>query len=949
MALVFAAGSQVKNKVELFYSGAWNDESSLVYWRDKIRITRGTPSESTTADPSQIQLTLNNRDYRFSGRNPSSPLYGLIGRNTPIRVRSGLRISDNYGMGLPAELSFDYASTPDATALDITGNIDLQAEFTYIGQWGSTVCLLSKGTTGTSNLSYALLIGTSGGVPHLTLRWSTAGSTQLFVDTPIPGLQAYAHVAVRATLTVSSGGNHIVTVYTSSDGTLGGSWNQVGTATTVAGVTSIFSGTGNVTVGQDGSTDQFRGIIHALNILNGIAGTAAANPRFNTQTAGATGFTDAAGRVWTLNGGAYIDYYLHTRMVGEVSSWPQNRDISGNDIYTPITASGVLRRLQQGQNVPAGDAMATFLMGAQPTVAFIGSSLFDLTQRKTLVPVGTPAFTYATGDLGLADKVLTLIDTAEARDANGYLQTGYLNADVSTLNTAHFGLGMVFQAAVGELGYLSLIVTSYDDGTVSREFELQIYGPTSIISLVERAFDRTAMTNTNTTLLSVGNAIVAGPTQTGYGDGLKHTAFLTLDQSGGNLAWQVYIDGASVGSGTISTANLRALWQMHLAYNPTVTGGAVAVGYLGAFQGVAVPSAATYTQPATGYLGETAADRISRLSAADSITTAINGTAAQTMLMGAQSNNGVLALMQEAAASDGGYLADGRAYIGLGYIPRTAMYDQTPQVILDYSTHIFSGDPAPTDDDQLLHNDVTASNSTGGSNEQQLTSGALSIQAPPNGVNEYATTVSVNVASDGFLPDIARWAMNLGTIDRPRWASLPLSMLNLHLTAQLYNQIADLGLTQIIQISNPPMPLPPDPILSMMVGDSETIAQDQWDLAWNALPADLYQAVGVYASTTGGTNAKYDAENSTVGTGFTSSALSASIATATGTQPWTTTAGEFPFDVNIAGERATVSAIGALSAGVQTFTFSARSVNSVVKAHLAGEAVHLWNVTRYAL
>src|SRR6266568_1599226 len=81
--------------VELFYSGAWQDISQYVDDRAPISITRGRHDEGTSVDPSSCTLTLNNRDGRFSPRNPTSPLYGLIGRNTPLRVTkdSSIRFS----------------------------------------------------------------------------------------------------------------------------------------------------------------------------------------------------------------------------------------------------------------------------------------------------------------------------------------------------------------------------------------------------------------------------------------------------------------------------------------------------------------------------------------------------------------------------------------------------------------------------------------------------------------------------------------------------------------------------------------------------------------------------------------------------------------------------------------------------------------------------------------
>jgi hypothetical protein len=80
-------------KVEIFYigsgdpvTGAGHDITSDVYTRDPIVVTRGRPDESSQVPPSRCTLTIDNRTGKYSPRNPSSTLYGLIGRNTPIRV-----------------------------------------------------------------------------------------------------------------------------------------------------------------------------------------------------------------------------------------------------------------------------------------------------------------------------------------------------------------------------------------------------------------------------------------------------------------------------------------------------------------------------------------------------------------------------------------------------------------------------------------------------------------------------------------------------------------------------------------------------------------------------------------------------------------------------------------------------------------------------------------------
>jgi hypothetical protein len=74
--------------IELYYSGGWQNINADTFHRDAapITITRGRTAEGRNCDPGKMTLKLNNRDGKYSPRNPNSPLFGLIGRNTLIRV-----------------------------------------------------------------------------------------------------------------------------------------------------------------------------------------------------------------------------------------------------------------------------------------------------------------------------------------------------------------------------------------------------------------------------------------------------------------------------------------------------------------------------------------------------------------------------------------------------------------------------------------------------------------------------------------------------------------------------------------------------------------------------------------------------------------------------------------------------------------------------------------------
>ena len=80
---------------------------------------------------------------------------------------------------------------------------------------------------------------------------------------------------------------------------------------------------------------------------------------------------------------------------------------------------------------------------------------------------------------------------------------------------------------------------------------------------------------------------------------------------------------------------------------------------------------------------------------------------------------------------------------------------------------------------------------------------------------------------------------------------------------------------------------------------------------------------------------------------YNSAATTLYVATSNPATPlWTTTAGDFPLDIAVDGERITVTNITG-SSSPQTFTVT-RSVNGVVKSHSSGADVRLWTPPVYA-
>lgn len=199
----------------------------------------------------------------------------------------------------------NYVTTPDHSALDITGDLDVRAEVA-LDDWTPTnsMALVSKYLPTGDQRSYIFQL-TSGGTGFLQLVWSEAGTstTKSASSTVATGIADATPSWVRATLDVDNGaGGHTVTFYTSSDGI---TWTQLGAAVTTAGTTSIFSGSAPLRAGaRNDDGVPMIGRLFRAQVFNGIDGTLACDlvcdggpvdPRFRDRT----------GKTWTFTGSAW--------------------------------------------------------------------------------------------------------------------------------------------------------------------------------------------------------------------------------------------------------------------------------------------------------------------------------------------------------------------------------------------------------------------------------------------------------------------------------------------------------------------------------------------------------------------------------------------------------------------------------------------------------------------
>jgi hypothetical protein len=907
-------------KVELYLNGAWVNVSSDVLYDSRLTMTRGRQDEGGRGQPSTCTFTLDNS--ATGGNDNYTPdyalgtYYGSFGRNTPVRVS----LPYSRGMRLITDSSnFGFSVTPDSAALSIAGDLDVRADI-YLRSWKRAPLVQPITKVG----SYTFYVQNG----NLRLRWIDSGSvaTSAYSTLPVP-LYGPGRMSIRATLDVDNGaGGSTVTFYYSTTPGTAGPWTTLGTAVVNTGVTSIIDTTSGVYTysGAYAVMD-----VYSIAVYQGIAGTLRANPIFSAQASGTTSFADAQGNTWTLGGAttARIDDRDY-RFRGRLSEIVNDEDPSGVWRSARITAAGELRRLLNS-SAPLDSAMDRGIQQLDTVVAWWpgedGENSLVLSSgiagQPNMKIVGTPQMASnsqlfpGSGPLMTFGNVTTL---KPAADLTPYTSTGSMQVR--------------FLLAVPTGGYVDGIVIArwYTTGTAAR-WDLR-YSTT-----VGGGF-YWAMYDGSNTLIQQGAAANF--------DLIGQAKFVQFEmaQSGSDINVKLSTLQVAAGSGGSTTdtvlgytvGNIR-----NIAINPdnadmsdTVLGQITVQN--------AITSLFDLSDQLNAYLGEEADDRLLRLIHTEArlrleLPSLVDETTTDSG-MGYQAQDTIANLIQECEEQDLGILYDMRSFDGgIAYRCRDSMYGQDPALTLSYQTGKDVKDLARTTDDKNTANDVTVARKGGGSWTQTQTTGDLNVSDPPNGVGRYQVNYPVSLQYDDAAYNHAGWRLHLGTIAEPRWPVIDV-WAERPAVSDVATQIAELELGDRVQITNVPIRRLPWDIDVLVVGVTEELDQFQWhhrlitvpERPWHSLEWD--------------SDRRYSPVDSTLAAGATSSATSLSVATNSGSL-WTTT--DVPFDILIAGEKITVTAVTGVTSP-QTFTVT-RAGNGVSKAQSSGAAVALWDPSYWAL
>lgn len=911
-----------------------------------ITVTRGRDDNAAEPSAGTSSFVVDNANGKYTPDNPLSEYYGQLKLNTPVRcsVDQGARylwIADSDALA---------AATPDAAALDITGDIDIRIELDA-QDWRASGVLASKWLT-TANLSWAFFLHegrptftwTTGGTSATQLERAAEDSDLEAVLVPIP---ASGRLALRVTLDVNVGGTSNTTTFYTSD-SISGTWTQLGEAITLPGVTSIFSGTSPLSIGEETINailySPVVGRVHKLEVRSGIGGSAVANPDFTTQTAGASSFADGTGKTWTITDSEISQ--RRWRFNHEVSSLPPEWDPSGSDVTATIEGAGCLRRLRAGDE-PLDSSLYRAL------VAEHGAGTIALEQYWPCEEVRTSArgfgrFASAMGGPSMfitkAEPNLGADDSFVASSPLPQLNNDQWQGEISAY--AHSPSdGYMFH-------WLQRIVDASVNGQTIIEFECT--------NAIWRVRYETGGTLRLTVVSGDGDTVLQDNTGL-FTNLITIPTMLTLElvDDGANIDWMMHCLNYNMGvisetSGTVTSRRLRRAERVRVSPGGGLDD--IVIGHI-MFHNMAHHldddyPAGYWHDVLHGWEGETAGRRAKRLCEEEGVPFRAIGDLDETVPMGPQQRLTLGELLLECARTDQGIMYEPTDVCGIGYRTRKSLANQTA-VVLDYEANELAGAFTPVYDDQRIRNDITVRDASGAFARRFQRTGPLAVLPPHDGgIGRYDHQVDVNVAGDVYLDHLANLVLLYGTQPLMRYPSVSVALHRSQLVADeaLTTALLELRPGDRIVVDNLPSWMPDDKASLIVEGiQPETMSNLTHDITFMCVPEDPHH-VGIFDGADwvyAGEEPRYDGE-STLVAGVDGDDTSLSVAS-TGFR-WIDSAAwsaHFPFKIKMNGEIMTVTAISGTSSP-QTFTVT-RNVNGKARSHAAGSVLSLAYPAHYDL
>lgn len=596
------------------------------------------------------------------------------------------------------------------------------------------------------------------------------------------------------------------------------------------------------------------------------------------------------------------------RFWGEISVWPQFWDPTGSDVWTEISANGIIRRLSQG---PA------------PEHSVIYNALTDPIDASVMAywPCEDAAESLVIASALTNGSAMTFSGTPTLASYEGFKASDPL-PDISECSLSGGVTKYTDPTATQVRFLLSMPSDGLTEGKVICAIDQENYaaGRAQFWELIYASSSNPLALPANTLYLRQcdADALTIGIELSNTTDVRGRQMYISVEMeengTGINRALRITdVDSGVVYSAT-DVANLTALTRVtRVQMGPTSRSGSggtrglptCAVGHVSVQNTI---TSVTALGVRLNTKGETAGRRVQRLCSEEAIPFQSLGDLDDTARLGDQTKLNPLSVMQEGELADTGILYETTTNLGLGYRTRTSLQNQDAQLTLDYAGFNLSEVPTPVEDDRYIQNQVTVTVNDV-SQTYSMTDGTLSTALPPAGVGIYGSDVALNLetTATATLRDQAAWRVHLGTVDEARFPSISVNLAHSSFVSNPALKQAVLGLRQgdRIVVRNPPAWLPPDDIEQVLLGFDETITHFEHRVTFTCAPASPY-AVGVLDYT----RSRVDTSGSKLLSAATSGATSIDVVPSSDiSMLWTTDTAEVPWDIRVGGEVMTVTAV----------------------------------------
>ncbi len=862
--------------VDLLIGGGWIDVTPDVRVADKIKIKRGRSNETSEPEAPSCTFTLDNRGGKYSPRNPVSPYYPTLNRNTPMRV--AIRVAKD---------SFT------RTVANGWGTGEMGGPWAAFGSPASDFAVASGAAT-------HLL--TTAPLYHLSYQ---PGQLYRDVDVAVTVMLPFADVTggsvdpanlVLAGLSTSD--YFIVTVrVTSAEVVTVGIVHVDGT--TVAASTTV---TG---LAYSGQALRVRAQVDGQTLRAKVWPAAAAEPyawsvegRTNRLAGRAAGWVGIRSGLSTGNTNipvtfAYDAFEVRSnRFAGEIAAFPPEWDPSGNNVYSRVQASGLLRRITQGE----APLKSTYRRGNE-TIQPAHLAYWPVEE-------GTDATSIASGiggtTMALTEGKTTFAATSDFRGS----------APIAKSAQSRWTGAVPARAATGQLQLVFLLsVPAAGEVDQATFAQLQTTGSAAFVDLF---YDTGGAGGVKLTFYDAARVAIFthGPTNFAL-DGRPVQVSLELTQNGGNVDYAIATldpgqDTGAVITGTAPGCTIGAAKAVVMNVYRQAT--SASYGHIAVRN--SITSIFTTAAELNAYFGETSATRILRLFGENGLPVGYVGGTIISAAMGYQGRQTLTELVKEAAKADMGGLYDSRNHLAFLYRTRASRYSQPAVLQLDYSADGHVAPPLrPVEDDQALRNDVTVTRKDGTSYQAVETTGRLAVTDPAsgNGVGRYDDAVTLNVKSDLQVPSSASWLLHQGTIDEARYPNITVKLAALAAVSPTLALAALMvNIDDKITVANPKAEIDPGEIAQLARGYTETIGATSHDLVFGCSPASAHEVVKLNDTARG----KLNTATSVLLDPVTSSGTQLLISDYPG-PGWTSDPAQMPIPVTVAGEDMSVTAISA--------------------------------------